>query len=176
MCSLEVATMEDCRAGFLTSSSSGLLSWRDFLLVCHFPPSLLTDLSWSLCLSGGPPQLYKNPCLSNKLPCPLPPPGPERASNLAWMGLISFVSCPVSLQIFSSTFLRLSLAFFSCSCKVLTTTFISLQQASKVSFKQTFLWCHYRYLANENMSKPDIFLECSLYPPSLGFLWSCSSY
>lgn len=25
--------------------------------------------------------------LSNKLPRPLPPPGPERASNLAWMGL-----------------------------------------------------------------------------------------
>ena len=31
--------------------------------------------------------ILRNSYLSNKLPRPLPPPGPERASNLAWMGL-----------------------------------------------------------------------------------------
>jgi hypothetical protein len=46
--------------------------------------------------------------------------------------LTSFGSRPVSLRIFSSTFLRLSLAFSSCSCKALTATAIfSLQQASR---------------------------------------------
>lgn len=86
MRSLEVATTEDCKAGFLTSSSSGSLSWRDSLRVRRSPPSLLTAPSRSLCLAGGPPPLSENPRLSNKLPRPLPPPGPERASNLAWMG------------------------------------------------------------------------------------------
>lgn len=47
--------------------------------------------------------------------------------------LTSFGSRPVSLRIFSSTFFRLSLAFSSCSCKVLTATAIfSLQQASRL--------------------------------------------
>lgn len=47
--------------------------------------------------------------------------------------LTSFGSRPVSLRIFSSTFFRLSLAFSSCSCKVLTATAIfSPQQASRL--------------------------------------------
>lgn len=47
--------------------------------------------------------------------------------------LTSFGSRPVSLRIFSSTFLRLSLAFSSCSCKVLTATAIfSLQRAPRL--------------------------------------------
>lgn len=47
--------------------------------------------------------------------------------------LTSFGSRPVSLRIFSSTFFRLSLAFSSCSCKVLTATAIfSLLQASRL--------------------------------------------
>lgn len=47
--------------------------------------------------------------------------------------LTSLGSRPVSLRIFSSTFLRLSLAFSSCSCKVLTATAIfSPQQASRL--------------------------------------------
>lgn len=50
--------------------------------------------------------------------------------------LTSFGSRPVSLRIFSSTFLRLSLAFSSCSCKVLTATAIfSLQQASRLLYR-----------------------------------------
>lgn len=47
--------------------------------------------------------------------------------------LTSFGSRPVSLRIFSSTFFKLSLAFSSCSCKVLTATAIfSLQQAPRL--------------------------------------------
>lgn len=47
--------------------------------------------------------------------------------------LTSFGSRPVSLRIFSSTFFRLSLAFSSCSCKVLTATAIfSPQQVSRL--------------------------------------------
>lgn len=47
--------------------------------------------------------------------------------------LTSFGSRPVSLRIFSSTFFRLSLAFSSCSCKVLTATAIfSPQQAPRL--------------------------------------------
>lgn len=50
--------------------------------------------------------------------------------------LTSFGSRPVSLRIFSSTFFRLSLAFSSCSCKVLTATAIfSLQQASRLLYR-----------------------------------------
>lgn len=50
--------------------------------------------------------------------------------------LTSFGSRPVSLRIFSSTFLRLSLAFSSCSCKALTATAIfSLQQASRLLYR-----------------------------------------
>lgn len=94
---MEVATTEDCKAGFLTSSSSGSLSWRDSLRVRRSPPSLLAAPSRSLCLAGGPPPLSENPRLSNKLPRPLPPPGPERASNLAWMGLQD--NLPISTKI-----------------------------------------------------------------------------
>lgn len=50
--------------------------------------------------------------------------------------LTSLGSRPVSLRMFSSTFLRLSLAFSSCSCKVLTATAIfSLQQASRLLYR-----------------------------------------
>lgn len=57
----------------------------------------------------------------------------ERASPRRPLYLTSFGSRPVSLRIFSSTFLRLSLAFSSCSCKVLTATAIfSPQQASRL--------------------------------------------
>lgn len=74
--------------------------------------------------------------------CPLSPvrPDPRRASPTSQVPsdpyLTSFGSRPVSLRIFSSTFLRLSLAFSSCSCKALTATAIfSLQQASRLLYR-----------------------------------------
>lgn len=74
--------------------------------------------------------------------CPPAPvrPDPRSASPTSHVPsdphLTSFGSRPVSLRIFSSTFLRLSLAFSSCSCKVLTATAIfSLQQASRLLYR-----------------------------------------
>lgn len=74
--------------------------------------------------------------------CPLAPvrPDPRSVSPTSHVPshpyLTSFGSRPVSLRMFSSTFLRLSLAFSSCSCKVLTATAIfSLQQASRLLYR-----------------------------------------
>lgn len=105
--------------------------------VVSFPALAPTGFRLSLHLAGFSPRVT--------LPAPNSPPpqggraggcvplvAPAAISILPFPYLTSLGSRPVSLRMFSSTFLRLSLAFSSCSCKVLTATAIfSPLQASR---------------------------------------------
>lgn len=94
-------------------------------------PSLCT-LQVSPRGSPSPPPIHLRLRAGGRAGGCVPPVAPAAISIPSFPYLTSLGSRPVSLRIFSSTFLRLSLAFSSCSCKVLTATAIfSPLQASR---------------------------------------------